>query len=84
MAVFARFHVPHQRRETHSDIASGDATYGDVIYGDATSGDVIYGDATSGDVTIPIDPPQIRFELSLYTTFTVYRKWVFISYYGFQ
>jgi hypothetical protein len=23
---------------------------------------------TSGDVTIPIDPPQIRFELCLYTT----------------
>ena len=33
-----------------------------------TSGDVISGDATSGDVTIPIDPPQMRFELSLYTT----------------
>ena len=33
-----------------------------------TSGDVISGDATSGDVMIPIDPPQMRFELSLYTT----------------
>jgi hypothetical protein len=31
-------------------------------------GDVISGDATSGDVMIPIDPPQMRFELSLYTT----------------
>ena len=33
-----------------------------------TSGDVISGDATSGDVMIPIDPSQMRFELSLYTT----------------
>ena len=37
-----------------------------------TSGDVISSDATSGDVTIPIDPPQMRFELSLYTTYVDY------------
>jgi hypothetical protein len=52
--------------------------------GDVISGDVISGDATSGDACardhfrlLPIAPPQMRFELCLYTTPMV-RKMLYI------
>ena len=56
-------------------MTSGDVISGDATSGDATSGDVISGDATSGRACAHdhfrhplIAPPQIRFELCLYTT----------------